>query len=136
VNVRLSLALPRDLASVPMARQIIATTLGAAGVTEECRADILLAVAEACSNAVTHAKPADGYDLTVDIDDTLCMIEVLDTGGGFDTSTLPERSSVLADSGRGLHIIRAVSDQFDIRPVAPSGTLVRFAKRLDHQPRH
>jgi len=42
--MRLSLFLPRDSASVPMARRILSTTLRTAGVTDECRADILLAL--------------------------------------------------------------------------------------------
>jgi serine/threonine-protein kinase RsbW len=133
VNVRLSLFLPRDSASVPMARRILSTTLHTAGVTDECRADILLALAEACSNAVAHAKATDSYGVTVQIDDFECRIEVLDDGPGFDYD--PTRhdgeAPVLAESGRGLFIIRSLADDFDLLPNPPSGTLVRFAKRLD-----
>ena len=130
--MRLSLFLPRDSASVPMARRILATTLGTAGVTDECRADILLALAEACANAVAHAKPADSYEVTVQIDDAECQIEVVDAGHGFDHyASLPDELPVLAESGRGLHIIRSLADDFDLRPNTPTGTLVRFAKRLN-----
>jgi serine/threonine-protein kinase RsbW len=138
VNMRLALSLPRDLASVPMTRRILATTLGTVGVTDECRADILLAVAEACANAVSHATQTDSYDVTIQINDSECTIEVLDTGGGFDVSalddhasTLDDHASLLADSGRGLRIIQAVSDHFQIEANASTGTLVRFAKRLE-----
>jgi serine/threonine-protein kinase RsbW len=135
VNVRLSLFLPRDSASVPMARRILATTLGTVGVTDECRADILLALAEACANAVAHAQPADSYEITIQIDQELCLIEVVDAGHGFDVATLPNGPSsdplALDEAGRGLQIIRALSDQFDLRRNDPTGTLVRFAKRLD-----
>jgi serine/threonine-protein kinase RsbW len=132
VNVRLSLFLPRDSASVPMARRILATTLSTVGVTDECRADILLALAEACANAVAHAKPADGYEVTVDINDAECQIEVIDSGLGFDhAASLPDGPPVLAESGRGLHIIRSLADDFDLRPNNPTGTLVHFAKRLN-----
>jgi serine/threonine-protein kinase RsbW len=129
VNVRLSLALPRDNASVPMARRILATTLKSAGVTEECRADILLALAEACANAVAHAQPADDYQVTVILDQTECRIEVLDRGTGFDPQAT-KGMSLLAEHGRGLHIIEAVSDGFDLRPNSPSGTLLSFVKRI------
>jgi serine/threonine-protein kinase RsbW len=131
VNMRLALSLPRDLASVPMTRRILATTLGTVGVTDECRADILLAVAEACANAVSHATQTDSYHVTVQINDSECTIEVLDTGGGFDVSALDDHASLLADSGRGLRIIQAVSDHFQIEANASTGTLVRFAKRLE-----
>lgn len=130
MNVKLSLFLPRDSASVPMARRILATTLNTAGVTDECRADILLALAEACANAVAHAKPADGYRVTVDIDDSRCLIEVVDAGTGFDSAELPTEASALAETGRGLHIIRALADDFDLRPNSPTGTQLRFTKRL------
>jgi serine/threonine-protein kinase RsbW len=127
--VRLSLSLPRDNASVPMARRILATTLTSAGVTEECRADILLALAEACANAVAHAQPADDYKVTVDLDDAECRIEVIDAGHGFDRPDAMDLP-LLEERGRGLHIIEAVSDAFDLRPNTPSGTLVRFVKRI------
>ena len=131
MNMRLSLFLPRDTASVPMARRILSTTLSNFRVTEECRSDILLALAEACSNAVAHAKPAEGYQVTVQIDEAECQIEVIDGGAGFDHSApVPDEMPLLAESGRGLYIIRALADDFDLRPNSPSGTLVRFAKRL------
>ena len=127
--MRLSLSLPRDNASVPMARRILSTTLKSAGVTEECRSDILLALAEACANAVAHAKPADDYDVTVILDDTECRIEVVDAGPGFDHDA--DRDMTLtAESGRGLHIIEALSDAFDLRPNSPSGTSLSFVKRI------
>lgn len=128
--MRLSLSLPRDNASVPMARRILATTLTTAGVTEECRSDILLALAEACANAVAHAQPADDYKVTVDLDDAECRIEVVDAGSGFDPRTDQPELPLLAERGRGLNIIEAVSDAFDLRPNTPSGTLVRFVKRI------
>jgi serine/threonine-protein kinase RsbW len=132
VNVRLSLSLPRDSASVPMARRILATTLTTAGVSDECRSDILLALAEACANAVAHAQPADGYEVTVLINDAECQIEVVDAGSGFDyDAPVVDQSPVLMESGRGLHIIRTLADDFDLRPNQPTGTLVRLAKRLD-----
>jgi serine/threonine-protein kinase RsbW len=131
MKLRLSLYLPRDSASVPLARRILATTLGTVGVTEECCSDILLALAEACANAVSHARPADTYEVSVQIDAGECLIEVVDAGIGFDSGALPTEVPTLDEAGRGLHIIRAVSDQFDMRHNDPTGTLVRFAKRLD-----
>lgn len=130
MNVRLSLSLPRDNASVPMARRILSTTLKSAGVTEECRADILLALAEACANAVAHAQPADDYDVTVMLDDSECRIEVIDAGHGFDHDADRGGVSLLDESGRGLHIIQALSDSFALRPNSPSGTSVSFVKRI------
>jgi serine/threonine-protein kinase RsbW len=129
VNVRLTLSLPRDNASVPMARRILSTTLTSAGVTEECCADILLALAEACANAVAHAQPADRYQVTVTLDQVECRIEVVDAGHGFDHQAA-RGMPLFAEHGRGLHIIEAVSDGFDLRPNDPNGTLISFVKRI------
>jgi serine/threonine-protein kinase RsbW len=112
-----------------MARRILSTTLKSAGVTEECRADILLALAEACANAVAHARPADDYEVTVNLNDAECRIEVLDAGVGFDHQAA-RRPSLFDESGRGLHIIEALSDSFDLRANTPNGTLLRFVKRI------
>jgi serine/threonine-protein kinase RsbW len=113
-----------------MARRILSTTLTSAGVTEECRNDILLALAEACANAVAHAQPADRYQVMVSLDQVECRIEVVDAGHGFDHQATPRGMPLLAEHGRGLHIIEAVSDGFDLRPNDPSGTLLSFVKRI------
>jgi serine/threonine-protein kinase RsbW len=131
MKVRLSLHLPRERGSVPLVRRILAATLGTVGVAEGCSDDILLALTEACSNAVAHAQPADGYEVSVNIDGEQCLIEVVDAGGGFDPSILPAAVPDLEEAGRGLHIIRAVADQFDLRSNNPTGMAVRFTKRLD-----
>ena len=82
---------------------------------------------------MAHAKATDGYGVTIEIDDSACRIEVVDDGPGFDydTAPLPDEVPVLAESGRGLYIIRSVADDFDLLPNTPSGTLVRFVMRLD-----
>jgi serine/threonine-protein kinase RsbW len=134
MKVRLALHLPREQGSVPLVRRILAATLGTVGVAEDCSDDILLALAEACSNAVAHAEPADCYEVSVNIDAEQCLIEVVDAGSGFDPSVLPTTLPDLDEAGRGLHIIRAVADQFDLRSNNPTGMAVRFAKRLDGLP--
>jgi serine/threonine-protein kinase RsbW len=132
MNVRLSLHLPCDSASVPVARRVLAATLATAGVTEACRADILLALAEACANVVAHARSIDNYEVSVELDDIRCLIEVADASPGFDATALPSEPPLWDESGRGLHIIRAVADQFDVASNDPNGTLLRFAKVLEH----
>jgi anti-sigma regulatory factor (Ser/Thr protein kinase) len=48
----------------------------------ECREEIALAVTEACTNVVAHARSSDRYDVTVRTTDGLCVIEAADTGPG------------------------------------------------------
>jgi serine/threonine-protein kinase RsbW len=128
--MRLSLDLPRESGSVPLVRHILSAALGTVGAAQRCSDDILLALAEACANAVTHAQPADNYVVSVQIDAQQCLIEVQDSGAGFDQSAVRAARSDLAESGRGLDIIRAVADRVDLRTSNPTGVTLRFVKRL------
>jgi serine/threonine-protein kinase RsbW len=131
MEVRLALYLPRDAVSVPLTRRILVAALASLGVTEDCRADIQLAVAEACGNVIRHAGPADEYEVTVYFDAEQCTIDVVDTGPGMGTEpakavTAPEPDE---ESGRGLHLIKMLADRFDLRSDT-RGTALRFVKRL------
>jgi serine/threonine-protein kinase RsbW len=133
VRIELRLSLPRESTSVPLSRRVVDAALDSLGTTPECRYDIQLAMAEACSNAVRHADPADTYDISITLDDHQCMIEVADDGPGFDPTvvSLPAQHS---ESGRGLKIMRMVTDRFELTRRASGGTVVRFVKKLRRTP--
>jgi len=114
---------------VPLTRRVVAAALDSIGATDECRYDVQLAIAEACSNVVRHADPADKFDVSIILDDCEIAIEVLDAGAGFDPAVVDEPSPN-AESGRGLKIMRLVTDRFELRQRAGGGTVVRFVKRL------
>ncbi len=135
MQLALDLCLPRDAATVPVARRVLDGALTALGVTAGCRQEVQLAVAEACANAVKHAAPASEYQLTVTVDDGRCMIDVADSGRGFEPEGVSHaRPAPLRESGRGLHIIRAVTDEVRIDATPSAGVAVRFVKRLDYEP--
>jgi serine/threonine-protein kinase RsbW len=132
LQVRLALSLPReDTAVVAVVRRIVDTALAALGVTQECRGDIALALTESCANAVSHAKVGDDYHVTVSTHADRCVIEVADTGIGLDLDRIPaEPPEPTAVSGRGLHIIRACTDEMELRAVRPHGLAIRMVKML------
>jgi serine/threonine-protein kinase RsbW len=130
VELRLSLCLPRDAASVPVARRILGGALNAVGVSEDCRSDIQLALTEACANVVVHARAADTYQVAIVLGSEHCQIEVIDDGSGFDPADVPPASAPSDESGRGLHIIRSIADRFDLSRREPAGLVLRFMKRL------
>jgi serine/threonine-protein kinase RsbW len=124
--------LPRLPATVGMARHVLDCALKALGVTAECRSELVLALSEACSNAVEHACLGAGYCLSLTADQHRCTVEITDAGIGLgdghrDRETAP---GPVADRGRGIGIIRACTDWLELDPVEPHGLAVRFGKQL------
>lgn len=130
--IAFSLSLPRDEASVPVVRRLCRSALNDLGVETSCVADIELAVTEACSNVLKHAQGTDdGYDVVVEIDDTDCTIRVIDSGGGFDHhSEGREEALAGAESGRGIHLMRALVDNVRFISRPEEGTVVHLEKEL------
>src|ERR1700689_1523288 len=79
VEINLVLYLPRDTASVPVTRQVLDGCLETLGVTPDTRADIALALTEACANVVLHAGPGDEYEVQARTRNGQCVIEVVNT---------------------------------------------------------
>src|ERR1700733_9379749 len=80
LEIKMVLYLPRDAVSVPISRQVLDSCLKTLGVTPNTRADIALALSEACANVIQHAGPGEEYELRVSAKDRRCAIEVVNTG--------------------------------------------------------
>ena len=78
----MALFLPRDVASVPVSRQVLDGCLGILGVTHDTRTDIALALGEACANVIQHAGPSDEYEVRATAGGGRCVIEVINAGPG------------------------------------------------------
>lgn len=129
MDVKFSLALPREALSIPVIRRVLGGALRALGVTESCIADILVAISEACTNAVQHARATSRFEVVASVDGGYCVLKVVDRGPGMDSG--PDgQAAVEAESGRGIRIMRALVDDisFDSRPA--EGTVVYMQKRL------
>jgi serine/threonine-protein kinase RsbW len=130
IAATLVLRLPRDATSVPLTRRILDAALTFLGVSDDCRADVQLALSEACTNVIRHADPSQDYQVQVGFDEQRCTIEVTDDGPGMgDLADLTGMAPALSESGRGLQIIALVSDEVEVRRRS-TGTLLRFVKRL------
>ena len=133
MEVKLSLALPRDRLSVPAVRRVLASSLGVLGVHADVIADIGVALSEACTNVVEHAAEGDEYEVSVGIRGNECVIEVQDTGGaGFDGNSRGlGNADGAAENGRGIQLMRALVDKvsFHDRHQA-DGAMVHLEKRL------
>jgi serine/threonine-protein kinase RsbW len=135
VQVLVKLALPRDTASVSVSRRVVRAAMVALGVVEDVRYDVELALTEACANVVQHAGQSDEYEVTIGIEDTTCVIDVTDSGRGYDEQTLlasmPHPS---AEEGRGLHLIRMLTENVRLGHLPKSGTIMHFEKKLAWAP--
>jgi serine/threonine-protein kinase RsbW len=136
MEINLVLHLPRDVTSVPVSRQVLDGCLETLGVTPDTRADIALALSEACANVVQHAGPGEEYQVQVSAGDGRCVIEVVNTGSGAGDARLVlngEPVPPTAEHGRGLKIINAVVDNLQLTGTR-NGVTVHFEKKLDWLP--
>ncbi len=150
-KVRFCLVFERELVSVPVMRRVLGDTLRGIGVNEESVDDILLAATEACTNVVLHAgESAPAYSVAATVDRAGCRVEVTDVGRGYAPGVTGQgwpmrlgrvrRATAdrgagdvagLAESGRGLAIMRACVDDVKLRTAPGRGTRVVLAKRLE-----
>ncbi|MEU5865976.1 MULTISPECIES: ATP-binding protein [unclassified Nonomuraea] len=133
MEATIALRLPRDAASVPLIRKMLDGTLRSLGVEAQVRDDIELMLTEACANVVKHAAPSDDYTVSACVRDDLCVIKVVDTGGGFDPHKVLEPGPG-AEHGRGLQIMRALADDIRFTNVRENGAMVCLEKRLRFTP--
>ena len=131
MEIKLTLALPRDEYSVPVARRVLARSMDVLGVDWTVVADIELALTEACTNVLDHAADTDEYEVSAGIDGTLCIIEVIDRGGGFDGDSAGRLAAdPSAEDGRGIQLIRALVDTVTFTSRPQVGTVVHLEKQL------
>jgi serine/threonine-protein kinase RsbW len=130
VDIEFSLALPRDAIGIPMVRRVLGDAMRSLNVSETCIADMLLAVSEACSNAVRHGGPANRYEVTAAIGSDHCDVRVADNGAG--VPSMPRQFPPPdTENGRGLLIMRSVVDEISFGITPGRGTTVHLRKLLD-----
>lgn len=131
MEIRFTLQLPRDALSVPVVRRVLNSSMNTLGVAEDCLTDIEIALAEACTNVLDHAAAGDEYEVIAGIDDSMCVIEVVDTGRGFDAETLGHTDAEpTAEQGRGIQLIRSLVDRVHFRSRPETGMIVHLEKDL------
>jgi serine/threonine-protein kinase RsbW len=124
--------------SVPVMRHVLGDTLCRLGVHEESVYDIVLAATEACTNVLRHAgRQAGGYAVVASLGDGGCLVEVADEGSGEPVASpavaepdqLPPVAQ-LAESGRGLAVMRAFVDNVTLDSRPGHGTVVTMRKHV------
>ncbi len=105
-DVEFCLVFPRESLSVPVMRRVLGDTLTRLGVDESCISDLLLAVTEACTNVLRHAGPGRRYELVAHVSSKRCLLEVVDTGRGFDPASVARRGLRIRHSVRPVARLR------------------------------
>ena len=131
MEIKLTLALPRDEMSVPVVRRILKHSMEVLGVAADCTSDIELALTEACTNVLDHAEDSDEYEISAGIDGDQCVIEVIDRGAGFDASLKGlQDADAGSEDGRGIQLMRALVDKVEFTQRSSSGNVVHLEKAL------
>lgn len=135
MEITCTLSLPQDAISVPVVRRVLRTSLRALGVTEECVSDIEIALTEACTNVLDHARAEDDYKVVARIVDDCCLLDIVDVGAGFDADGHGHiEAEITAEQGRGIQLMRALVDSVRFQRGDTHGTVVHFEKQLDVEP--
>ena len=121
--------LPALPEGVPQARAIVRDLASELRLDGATTWELMLATTEAFANAVEHGCACEprGISLRTEIRDGRLGVEVADCGGRFSTGRSSGKRR--GEGGRGLRIVAAIMDHFEVVPDT-GGTRVRFAKQL------
>ncbi len=124
------------LESVDDAEAIVMRSAQKMGFDEENQQQIAMAVRECMVNAVVHGNRYNRkkkVHLDIESSKEALIVVIGDEGEGFDPSTLPDPlapENLLNQSGRGMLLIRAFMDEFDLHPRPGGGMEARLVKNL------
>jgi serine/threonine-protein kinase RsbW len=128
--------LDSTLDSVDVAEEAVLKEAQEIGFDEDDLHKIGMSVRECMVNAVVHGNRYNArkkvHVMIQRTSDRLAVV-IQDEGDGFDMATLPDplaNENLLRHSGRGLLLIQAFMDEFQIRPREPKGTEVKMVKIL------
>lgn len=126
--------LDSTLESVDVAEEAVLREAQELGFDEDELHRIGMSVRECMVNAVVHGNRYNARKkvrLTITRAPDRLVIVIADEGEGFDLSSLPDplaNENLLRHSGRGLLLIQAFMDEFQMRPREPKGTEVKMVK--------
>ena len=109
-----SVCVPHERGGVGVARHAFADQLASSGVDGPAREDAVLVLSELVTNAIKHAAPLPSGEIRVrwSIQDDCLHMEITD--GGALTRPHAGVATIASLGGRGLDIVRSVSDHWGV----------------------
>jgi serine/threonine-protein kinase RsbW len=132
----LEVTLETQVESVNLAEEMCLRVAEAAGFGEDDCYRIGMSVREGVINAFHYGnqeRPEKKIYLAVDLTSDKMIIHVLDEGTGFKLSDVPDplaEENLLSTSGRGIFLMRAFMDEFDVVLGKNGGAEIVMSKKL------
>jgi serine/threonine-protein kinase RsbW len=123
MTVRTSTRFRRERAAVPSARAFVEHALRAVNAPSDVVDAVVLATAEACNNAILHAR-GSGFTVSVGLEGGRATVAVTDHGDGFNPPDRPAMPAPQATGRRGLAIMEALVDDVELTSGARGTTVV------------
>jgi serine/threonine-protein kinase RsbW len=132
----LNVTLETQVESVNLAEEMCLRVAEAAGFGEDECYRIGMSVREGVINAFHYGnqeRPEKKIHLSVDLTPEKMVIHVLDEGPGFSLNDVPDplaEENLLSTSGRGIFLMRAFMDEFDVVKGWTGGAEIVMSKKL------
>jgi serine/threonine-protein kinase RsbW len=132
----LEITLETQVESVNLAEEMCLRVAEAAGFGEDDCYRIGMSVREGVINAFHYGnqeRPEKKIHLALDITSEKLIIHVLDEGNGFALADVPDplaEENLLSTSGRGIFLMRAFMDEFDVVKGRNGGAEIVMSKKL------
>jgi serine/threonine-protein kinase RsbW len=132
----LDITLETQVESVNLAEEMCLRVAEAAGFGEDDCYRIGMSVREGVINAFHYGneeRPEKKIYLALDLTPEKMIIHVVDEGKGFDLNTVPDplaEENLLSTSGRGIFLMRAFMDEFEVVPGRTGGAEIIMSKKL------
>ena len=133
---RIEVTMQTLLESVHLAEEISRSVAATLGFCDDDRDKISLAVREGVANAVYYGnqeRPEKLVRLIFEVDADRFIVRILDQGPGFNLDDVPDplaQENLLKTSGRGIFLMRAFMDEFDVLRSSAGGAELVMTKRL------
>ena len=132
----LEITLETQVESVNLAEEMCLRVAEAAGFGEDECYRIGMSVREGVINAFYYGnqeRPEKKIYLALDLTPEKLIIHLLDEGEGFDLAEVPDplaEENLLSTSGRGIFLMRAFMDEFEVGRGRNGGAEIIMSKRL------